>query len=64
MGHQWTHLNTKSFLARTFLDMYFYTITLYMQYKNNFSHVGDHDNDDANNITINLNEYSFALSLE
>jgi len=45
VGHQWTHLNTKFFLAKTFLDMYCYT-TLYIQYKNNFSHVRDHDNDD------------------
>jgi len=38
--------NTKYFLARTFLDMYFYTTTLYIQYKNNFSHVRGHGNDD------------------
>ena len=25
VGHQWTRLNTKSFLARTFLDKHFYT---------------------------------------
>ena len=31
VGHQQTHLNTKSFLARTFLDMYSYTTTLYIQ---------------------------------
>jgi len=26
--------------------MYFYTTTLYIQYKNNFSHARVHDNDD------------------
>jgi len=31
VGHQWTRLNTKSFLARTFLDMHFYTTTFYIQ---------------------------------
>jgi len=31
VGHQRTHLNAKSFLAKTFLDMYFYTTTLYIQ---------------------------------
>ena len=31
VGHQWTHLNTKSFLAIIFLDMYSYTTTLYIQ---------------------------------
>jgi len=40
VGYQWTCLNTKSFLAKTFLDMYFYGN------KNNFSHERDHDNDD------------------
>ena len=28
VDHQWTRLNTKSFLARTFLDMYFFTLLL------------------------------------
>ena len=31
VGHEWTHLNTKSFLAITFLDMYFYTTTFCFQ---------------------------------
>jgi len=31
VGHQRTPLNTKSFIARTFLDIYYYTITLYIQ---------------------------------
>jgi len=31
VGHQWTCLNTKSFLARTFLEMYSYTTALFIQ---------------------------------
>ena len=30
MGHQWTCLNTKSFLVRIFLNMHFYTTMLYI----------------------------------
>jgi len=46
VGHQWMCLNTKSFLVKTFLNMYLYTTTLYIQYNNNFSHVRDHNIDD------------------
>jgi len=39
-------LKYQVFLAKNFLDMYFYTTTFYIQYNNNFSHARVHDNKD------------------